>query len=334
MNKNNVLGCLMGMALGDALGANVEFLTVDEILEQFPPNGPQAPLGNPARITDDTQMALAVGNALAAATFPFTPDNLGAELTRTFKAWYLDPENDRAPGNTCLVACEELLSGKSWREASQMNAKGCGANMRVIPVGVLNLDMTTRSAIAQFQAAFTHGHPTALAAADLTAFVIAELGNRTKPETLLESLFTYIYSQREIYHTEWLGDLWERAVMVETPQDYIARGWDSCLEVLERLATAVKIADHTVDPCVYTGDGWVAEEAFATALLCFLLFPDDPVAVIRRAAVTRGDSDSIACIAGAFAGAYRGLEAWPTDWVDRIEYRDHLLAMSDALFQR
>ncbi len=69
--------------------------------------------------------------------------------------------------------------------------------------------------------------------------------------------------------------------------------------------------DRAADPCLITGEGWVAEEAFATGLLCFLLFPDDPVAAIRRAAVSSGDSDSIACLTGAFAGACHGLAAWP-----------------------
>lgn len=73
------------------------------------------------------------------------------------------------------------------------------------------------------------------------------------------------------------------------------------------------------------GEGWIAEEAFASALLCFLLFPDDPVAAIRRAAYSSGDSDSLACLAGAFAGAHHGADAWPADWVERIEHRDELL---------
>ncbi|HEY4383282.1 MAG TPA: ADP-ribosylglycohydrolase family protein [Ktedonobacteraceae bacterium] len=47
-------------------------------------------------------------------------------------------------------------------------------------------------------------------------------------------------------------------------------------------------------------------------------------AAIRCAAVSSGDSDSIACLTGAFAGAYHGLAAWPTEWITRIEYRDQL----------
>ena len=74
----------------------------------------------------------------------------------------------------------------------------------------------------------------------------------------------------------------------------------------------------------------MAEEAFGTGLLCFLLFPTDPVAALRRAAVTRGDSDSIACLAGAFAGASHGLAAWPAAWVRNIEYHDRLSRLGRA----
>ncbi len=74
----------------------------------------------------------------------------------------------------------------------------------------------------------------------------------------------------------------------------------------------------------------MAEEAFATGLLCFLLYPRDPGAAIRRAAVTKGDSDSIACLAGAFAGAHLGLAAWPPQWAGRIEYVDRLTALGAA----
>lgn len=331
MEYQQTAGCLFGMALGDALGAETEFLDLYAIRRQFPPNGPQEPPGNPARVTDDTQMALAVGDALLAAPRPYAPESLAAELVRTFIDWYNHPDNDRAPGNTCLQACERLLQGQSWDQASDIGSKGCGANMRVMPVGLLNVDETARAQIAQLQAAITHGHPTALAASDLTAFVIADLASGGSPDDLPQRVRWYINAQRDVYHGDWLGDLWQRAYMMPTARHYIAQGWDDCLEVLNRLDRALIVIDRDSDPCLATGAGWIAEEAFATGLLCFLMYPDDPPAAIHRAAATSGDSDSIAAIAGAFAGASCGLDAWPQDWLDRIEYRDHLHAMSDSL---
>ncbi len=331
MDSERVQGCLFGMAFGDALGADTEFLNVAGILKRYPPTGPQDISGNPARVTDDTQMALAVGEALMTAPRPYAPDTLEVELRRTFVDWCDSPENNRAPGVTCLTACEKLMEGKRWQEASQISSKGCGANMRVAPVGILDVDEVTRAAIAQFQAAMTHGHPTGLAAADLTAFVIADVGNGGSPDHLPARVREYAISQREVYHEGWLGDLWTRAIVMTSPAMYMAHGWDECIGILDRLDTALLKLDRDADPCLATGAGWVAEQAFGTALLCFLMYPDDPPAVIRRAAVSSGDSDSIGCIAGAFAGAYKGLKAWPAEWVERIEYRERILAMSTAL---
>jgi hypothetical protein len=142
-------------------------------------------------------------------------------------------------------------------------------------------------------------------------------------------LYQYAESQRQVYHTEWLGSLWERPGST-TPQDFIARGWEACLVVLDQLDRALVAPDQESDPCLLIGAGWIAEEAFATGLLCFLLFPDDPVRAIQRAAASSGDSDSIACLTGAFAGAAHGMTGWPEEWTNRIEYQARLSRLGET----
>jgi ADP-ribosylglycohydrolase len=93
----------------------------------------------------------------------------------------------------------------------------------------------------------------------------------------------------------------------------------------------MKHPNRETDPCRLTGEGWIAEEAMATGLLCFLMYPDEPERALRRAAVTSGDSDSIACLTGCFAGAALGMEAWSTDWTNRIEYREELTRLAAFL---
>jgi ADP-ribosylglycohydrolase len=97
------------------------------------------------------------------------------------------------------------------------------------------------------------------------------------------------------------------------------------------LDSALQVMDRESDPCLATGAGWIAEEALATGLFCFLMFPDNPVAAIRRAAVTSGDSDSIACLTGAFAGGHLGLSAWPAHWIERIEYHNQIHSLGSWL---
>ncbi|MEJ2856168.1 MULTISPECIES: ADP-ribosylglycohydrolase family protein [unclassified Saccharothrix] len=315
-------GSLFGLAYGDALGAATEFLSVAEIERRFGPGGPADLEGQPAKVTDDTQMTLAVARALADVV-PW-PEPVEAALRRHFVDWWQDPENNRAPGLTCLEACERLATGLSWTEASRRRSKGCGANMRVAPVGLVHgWEDRTRAAVAQFQSALTHGHPTALAASELTAFAVHWLRSGLHPRDLPAALRARAHEQRTTYHGDWLEDLWTGPAAT-TPEDFIARGWDECLRVLDNLDAALSHPDPDEDPCRATGEGWVAEEALGTALHCFLLFPDDPVRVLRRAATTSGDSDSIACLAGAFAGAYHGHAAWPEDWSHRIEYSAEL----------
>lgn len=171
------------------------------------------------------------------------------------------------------------------------------------------------------QAALTRGHPTALAASDLTAHAVRLLAQGAEPTGLIGLLRSYAYENRTRYHEFWLGDLWTRA-QDPAPEHFIARGWDECLAVLERLRHVVRTVSPETDPCLATGEGWITEEALATGLLCFPLFVDEPLTALRRAACTAGDSDSIACLAGAFAGAHLGADAWPAAWADRVEHRE------------
>ncbi len=206
--------------------------------------------------------------------------------------------------------------------------------MRVQPVGLIDVSSDMRAKIAQLQAAYPHAHPTAHAAADITAFVIATLAQGGKPDTIISDCREYAASQREIYHEDWLGDLWRRYPTFGQPSAdiaYISRGWDEVLGVLDKIELAPRKLDRLDDPCEYTGKGWIAEEAFATALYSFLLYPDDATAVVQRAAFTSGDSDSIGALAGAFAGACLGIDAWKPDWVERIEYHDRIEVLVDGL---
>jgi ADP-ribosylglycohydrolase len=324
-------GSLFGLAYGDALGRPTEFLTVPQIVELYGDGGPRDLTGEPALVTDDTQMAIAVGWALRDATehsdaSALTASALEPLLRERYLTWALGPHQGRAPGRTCLRACTFLRDGHVWQRASVSHSKGCGTVMRVAPVGLLpGIDDETLAGVAQLQAGMTHGHPTALTAAELTAYAVKALArDGVDPADLPARLRERCHTQRTVYRHDWLGALWDQQPLATTPEAYIAQGWDECLGALDRLDAALARPDRAADPCEATGKGWIAEEALATALLCVLLFPDDPVAALARAATTAGDSDTLACVAGALHGAAHGMAAWPAAWADRIEYADDL----------
>jgi len=330
MSRDRIKASLYGAAFGDAMGAPTEFIAnAGLIAKRFPPRGPTEPPGHPARVTDDTQMMLAVGKAIGRTR---RGEPFDEALRTTFVTWLNDPDNDRAPGNTCLRACAGLERGLPWPEATVHGSKGCGANMRVQPVGLLDPSFSDEDVqgIAQLQAAMTHGHPTALAASDATAMVLRWLLAGMDPRDLPAALLDYASEQRTTYHQAWLGELWERTPE-RSGEDFIARGWDECMGVFRALADALDDPRPHEDPCLRTGDAWIAEEALATGLHALLLYVDDPVRALNRAVVTRGDSDSIACLTGAFAGAAYGTQCWPEEWYERIEYAMDLDVVTDIL---
>ncbi|WNV85740.1 ADP-ribosylglycohydrolase family protein [Umezawaea sp. Da 62-37] len=326
---DRIAGSFYGLAFGDALGKPTEFLTVEDIDRVFGPDGPNDLSGDPALVTDDTQMALAVAWALHDADH-LTPDVLEPLLRRRFVAWAHSPENNRAPGMTCLRACGGLAEGLPWVEATVTGSKGCGANMRVTPVGLVpDLDLDVLAGVSQLQAAMTHGHPTALAASELTAYATRLLVDGINLADVPALLLARCHERRTVYLEDWLGALW-KTPGATTSTDFIARGWDECVGVLERLVAALAEPDHGTDACLATGAGWIAEEALATGLYCAVRHADNPVDTLVRGARTSGDSDSVAALAGAFTGASHGLSAWPSEWVERIEYADQLAALTSG----
>jgi ADP-ribosylglycohydrolase len=278
-------------------------------------------------------------------------------------------DGKRAPGATCLSAVAQLKRNPGkWLLASRTDSKGNGANMRVSLLA-LRTDWTwpQLSAAAQLQAAITHGQATALAAADLTAVAVRMLleGIAKPGEQLLDHLLAYAYEQRTAYHGDHLGSLWEGSTFSSwlptitgrlweddpswpigavvrkpvkqrqhrpapaSPQEFIERGWD---KVISSLLGIVDIRrDPHRDPCDIAGEGWVAEEALMVALHTLLCFPDDPTNALRRAAFTSGDSDSIASITGALAGAAYGRKAFPHQWIRNLEYRREIDSLTARL---
>ena len=251
-------------------------------------------------------------------------------MREEFVVWYHSPDNNRAPGNTCLSACRLLDSERiHWTEASRIDSKGCGANMRVAPVGLVpGLSETQRAGAAQLQAALTHGHPTALAASDLTARAVFLLAQRRGTDGT--GRHPAVVRVRE-------PDQLPRAV-ARRPVDACAgtprprSSSPAAGTTASRRSTgstaALREPSPETDPCLTTGDGWIAEEALATGTA---VLPALPRRTRRRhcarAACTRGDSDSIAALTGALAGAHLGAGAWPGAWSDRIEYRNELLSL-------
>jgi ADP-ribosyl-[dinitrogen reductase] hydrolase len=167
--RRRALGALLGAAVGDALGAPVEFMTPSEIRSQHGTLNSMVGGGwlhlSPGQITDDTDMSLCVARSIAAKGWD-TQD-----IAERFAAWYRGRPIDI--GNTCRRGIARYLSsGKVLGQPNEGDA-GNGAAMRVAPVALATL--AKRGKLEEWaveQGHITHNHPLSDAACILVGRMI------------------------------------------------------------------------------------------------------------------------------------------------------------------
>jgi ADP-ribosylglycohydrolase len=330
--SERVLGCLLGGAAGDALGASVEFMSMREIIAAFGEAGVRelAPAyGRVGAITDDTQLTLFTAEGAVRALAPGAGDPPSV-IHRALLRWlYTQGERSpvlgepdgwlveqrelftrRAPGATCLAA---LRATRRLGEAAQNDSKGCGAIMRVAPIGLVGaaggracgwgglaqtFDVACRCARA------THGHPDSTFAAGVFALAIAKLAEGASlPDAIA-------YGKQQLDGEPLAGRVL------------------AAVDVAERLARSE--APSRPEVVASLGEGWVAEEALAIALFCALRASDFAEGV-RLAVNHGGDSDSTGSLTGQLLGTLSGADAIPATWRDQLELRTVIEAVADDL---
>ena len=338
--QGRFLGCLLGGAVGDALGAPVEFMSRAEILRQFGSKGisDYAPAyGRLGAITDDTQMTLFTAEGLLRAhvrgcmkgitSYPSMTANAylrwlhtqgettysGVDPIVVNSGWLIQQpalHHRRAPGNTCLSALRAI---KSLGDGASNDSKGCGGVMRVAPVGLYLWRRTHAPQAAADEAfelgtelaAITHGHPTGSLTAGVLAVLILALTDRAPLSEALDTAKAIL--QRQDNHRETLENI----------------------ELAERLARS---NNHTpAEAIARIGQGWVAEEALAIAIYCALVARSFKRGVLL-AVNHDGDSDSTGAIAGNLLGAMYGLKSIPVHWLESLELRDVITEVANDLY--
>jgi ADP-ribosyl-[dinitrogen reductase] hydrolase len=130
---DRALGAYIGLAVGDALGATVEFMTHGEIVTKYGEHNKIIGGGwlklKPGQVTDDTAMSLALGRALINA------QGFDAKaVCDAFVAWFLTRPIDI--GNTCRRGIARYMhEGTLTKDFSDGDA-GNGACMRTLPVAL------------------------------------------------------------------------------------------------------------------------------------------------------------------------------------------------------
>jgi ADP-ribosylglycohydrolase len=299
-------GALWGLAIGDAFGRSLEFLKGEAVRGRV--------VAIPSRDfmwTDDTHMSLYLIDALTGlgADFVFDGDRLGRAIADQFVRWADDPLTpSTAPGNTCLQGVAAYRRGIPWPEAGVRGSDGCGAVMRLVPLPI-RFSGAELDEAARISALVTHAHPNAPAATVAGCRILRALleGAPLNGETV--RAVAAGLSHVEGMTPTVLGALEAAVTQAERPE----------LEWLDEAA-------------IPDGDGgWRSPSALGLALVAALRYQAEPRLAIEKAARIDGDSDSVACLAGMFIGAARGLDALPAELRAALPQQDRLHRQFEAL---
>ncbi len=331
-------GCLLGGAVGDALGYTVEFLSDKEIREQYGEKGIRDPICDEstgkALISDDTQMTVFTTDGLLWADSKAKTKGIYSYIPCLFYAyqkWLYTQTGSfaekgyefllkgeilkweelyarRAPGKTCLSSLAGSINGKYGTMKNKINdSKGCGAVMRAAPIGLyFSKDPAKAFTIGCESGAITHGHPSGYLAAGLFAFIIASITGG--------------------------ADL-KAAVLAGLEELKKHHGHEEVLALVEK---AVELAEQPTDPyqsLISLGEGWVGEETIAIAVYAALKHRNDFREAVCLAANHGGDSDSTAAVCGNIMGALLGSLEIPYKWIQVIELSELIVHGADELLK-
>jgi poly(ADP-ribose) glycohydrolase ARH3 len=291
-------GCLLGVAIGDALGGKFEARDAEFIRRQFPTV--EALIAYPQDelwYTDDTQMTIGVAEALAVHG-----EIIEKHLVAAFVANYVP---SRGYGRGARVVLEAMEDGDDYNAVAESHfpggSYGNGAAMRVAPVGLLFREDRARLwEQARLSAWPTHRHPLGIEGAQLLALGVAHCCRAEKFDRA-----AFFAELLEACESAEYRDKLQLAARVSEPGDLAALG--NRIEAL-----------HSVP----------------TALASFALTPESYEATIANVIFLGGDTDTLAAMAGSLSGAYLGAPRLPGRLVNLLESSPKGRAYLEELAQR
>jgi ADP-ribosylglycohydrolase len=301
--EDRAAGALYGLAIGDALGMPTESFPrsvivehYGELIDGFHPGRPDqevAPGLAAGTVTDDTEQAVLLGELLVESGGRIDP----AEFGRRLLAW---EESVRARGVGGLLgpstkkAVAALAAGADPVEAGRGGTTN-GAAMRIAPAGIAVADRAALLELVVEVCTPTHGTGVAIAgAAAVAAAVSAGIEGATVAEAVPEAVDA---ARRGAGRGRWVA-----------AADVGARiEWATALVAGRSPVDAIEVIGTLV------GTGLPTQESVPAAFAVLAVAGDDPWLACRLAASLGGDTDTIAAMVGAIAGACHGVAALPAD---------------------
>lgn len=293
--KDRFRGCLLGLAVGDAVGTTVEFR----------PRGSFKPLTDmigggpfqlrPGQWTDDTSMALCLATSLVDCNGFDARDQM-ERYCKWANTGYLSSTGVCFDiGSTTASALRRFCqTGEPFAGSSDPYSAGNGCIMRLAPIPMFFFpDLEAAERFAAESSRTTHGAAECIDACRLLARIICRaLSGRPKDEVALEDGKTFIGSEKIVAIA--------RGAYRKKPKEDIR------------------------------GSGYVVDSLEA-AMWCFVHTQGFKDAILM-AANLGDDADTTAAVCGQIAGAYYGAQQIPAHWLERLALRTEITELADRLY--
>lgn len=309
------LGCLIGVAAGDALGFPVERMTLEQIHQVY--NGDIQYYDynfmvynqdkKVAVISDDTQMTLlnAFGgkpsiskliwynliNNIDESDYMKRHDYYEERQKPLYSQTFM--QQKRGPGKSILMSLKENMP---------VDSKGCGAVMRMSPYAFAGQFIQEIIHNTKKEAQSIHFH---------------YLG--WKPAVILNSILFRITEEKLSLREICELSVDEIDIKENKEASYLK-------ELLSRAIEYSKTMEDDKMAIKILGEGFTGDEALAIAIYCALKYQNDFSEALRVAVNHKGDSDSTGSITGAILGTLIGYSAIPDEWKDRLEPHDFIVS--------
>lgn len=305
--KKKYEGCMLGAAIGDALGKQNEGLKRSDILDRgHIIDYGKAPKGCPGeklragQYTDDTEQMLVLARSLIQCG-GFDVQDFAKRIAQ-WGADALEDETRRSlVGPSSSIAISRLISRVKW-ERSGSETPSCGSAMRVAPIGLFYKCLNDVATNAAHSSIPTHKNKTSVAGA-----VAVAIGVRCAIDGMI------------------CGDILNESYSRASKYDEV---------LAKKIELSYELRNEGPDK-VFTelGTSYLASDAVPCAFYCFSKHFEDPEKAIIEAVNAGGDTDSIACITGALCGAFHGMYAFPERWIKGLENKEFIEQVAKKIFE-
>lgn len=317
MKRNSILGCLIGAAAGDAMGAATEIRTRNEIRRDFggfvtdfkePPKDTFARGNRLGQITDDFSLAYFSCQEIIANGGNYSEDIAKSALMK----WFNHPEYNRFCGPTTKASILVLKGENAVMTVEDQfihnNQRATnGGGMKSSPIALFSGgDVDKAIEIVMTMAKITHGNNISLSGAGAIAAATARAMNEDCD--VLDIVDAALYGARKG------NEFGSKIQCLAGPS----------VEKRIKLAVQIGIASESIESAIeeigdMIGAGLYAAEAIPAVIGLVVASRGNAVKGIQAAVNMGDDTDTIATMVGGILGAYQGSDAFPQSYLETLE---------------